>query len=527
MELYSLSPEDILTASEKSFAFLSENKVDRKDALKLKLAAEEVLLTYQRKLGEDTKFELYLEKRMARPRVVLRIAGVSCDPFADLSEEDWILHNLMEKMGTAPVWNYRRSCNEVVLIAGKKKKLSSLVKIVIAVALGIGLGMLARLLPGTLAHEISETWMAPVQNVLMGFLSCLAALFVLLSVTSGICSMGDVSTFNRVGRSLILRLLFALLIDVVLAAVFAPLFFGLSGGEAGKAAFSTLWQMLLNIIPTNIIETFATGNTMQIVFMAMFASVILLVMGPGAQQLVEIIGQLADLLQQLIQYVIELMPIVVFVSLFRMNADGDFSPILSAYKYPLIVLLFCAVYLAVRVLIVSLRYHISPRLLVKKLLPTFWIALSTASSYAALPDNLDICENKLGIDKQLVNVGIPLGQTIYMPGSAFTMLTAVLCCAQIFNVPISFSSYLILTVTTYIVSIATPCIPGAMLSLFALVMTQMGIPSDAMVIIIALDAITDRINTGNDAAGIQLQLIDIAESLAMLDKEKLRSDGKA
>lgn len=526
MEVFNLSSEDIMTATEKTFTFLSDNKVDRKEALRLKLAEEDILLTYRQRLGEEAKLELYLEKRMGRPRVILRVAGVSCDPFAELSEEDWLMHNLMEKMGNEPVWNYRRSCNEVTFIAGKKRSMSSVAKILTAIVLGIGLGMLCKLLPGTLAHDISETWLAPVQNAIMGLLGCLSAFFILFSVTNGICSMGDVSTFNRVGRSLIFRLLIALMIDVIITAVFLPFFFSLSGGVAGGADFSTLWQMLVDIIPTNIVESFATGNTMQIVFLAMFASVMLLMMGPKAHQLVEIIDQLAGLLQQLIQYVIELMPVVVFISLFRLNADGDFSQLASAYKYPLLLLLFCAVYLIARVTVTSMRHRISPRQLIKKLLPTYLITLSTASSTASIPDNIDACENKLGIDRQIVNVGIPLGQTVYMPGIAMTLLIGVLCSAQVFDVPISFPSYLILVVSAYILSIATPPLPGAMLASFTLLMTQMGIPSDAMVIILALDPIIDRIATSSYVVGLQLKLIDIASALGMIDNEKLHSDAE-
>ena len=524
MEIFHLSSEDIMAAAERTFDFLTANKADRKEALRLKLAAEEVLLTYRQEFGEAAKLELYAEKRMKVPCVIFRIAGSSYDPFGKLNEDDWLMHNLMVNMGTAPVWNYRRGCNEVVLTAGKKEKMSSVTKILLAVVLGIGLGMLTRLLPGSFAHDISEDWLAPVQNAIMGFLSCLSALFMLLSVTTGVCSMGDVSTFNRIGRGLILRIMLVVAIDSVFAAIVTPLFFKLSDSGTGSTNFAALWQMLVDIIPTNIVETFSTGNTMQIVFLAIFASMILLVMGHKAHPLVEIIAQLSDLLKELIQYVIMLMPVVVFISLFRLNADGDISQLLSAYKYPLIVLMFCTVYLIAHIAVISLRHHISPLMLIKKLLPSFLIALTTSSSTAALSETLNTCENKLGIDKQIINVGIPLGQTLYMPSVVFEVLVGILCTAQIFDVPISPASYLILIVTAYILSIADPPLPGASVAMFTLVMAQMGIPSDALVIIIALDAIVDRILTSTNVAGLQMTLIGVADSLGMLDGQTLGSD---
>ena len=524
MELFRLSAEDIMTATEESSAFLIENGIDRKDALKIQFAMEEVLLTYQQKFGEDKEFKLYLEKRFGRHRIILRIKGDAFDPFSSLDEDDRLMHNLMERMGKAPIWNYRRSCNEIVFAEGKKKSMSSMMKILIAVALSIGFGLLARLLPGDTAHVVGETWMAPVQNVIMGFLSCLSALFILLSVTSGICNMGDVSTFNRVGRKLIFRLMRGLLIVSVFVALALPLFFPLSDSGAGGADFSSLWQMIVNIIPTNIIETFSTGNTMQIVFLAIFSSVVLLVMGPKAQELVDIINQLSNLLLELIQKVIALMPLVVFISLFRVVADGNVIRFLNAYKYPLFILIISIVYLSCHVLLVSFRHHLSPFLLIKKLLPTMIIGVTTSSSAAALSENINTCEKRLGIDRQIINVGIPLGQTIYMPSVVIMMNVGILCAAQIFDVPISLSSFIILVITTYIIAIATPPMPGASLASFALLMTQMGIPADAMTFIVALDAIADRICTGTYIAGLQMQLVDIAKSVDLLDEKKLHSE---
>lgn len=490
--------------------------------LRIRLAAEEVLLSYKQELGEKALLEVYFEKRLGTPRVVFRIPGASFDPFGNLSEDDRLMHNLMENMGTAPIWNYRRSCNEIVFTVEKKKKLSSLAKILIAVVLGIGLGLLSCNLPGTIAQDICANWMSPLQNAVMGLLSCLSALFILLSVTSGICGMGDVTTFNRIGRRMIFTLLIDLLIVISLASILLTVFFPLAKGSSGQANFSTVWQTIIDIIPTNIIETFAAGNTIQIVFLAIFSSVILLVMGPKAQLLVNMISQLSDLLQRLIQGVIGFIPIVVFTSLFCVNAEGDIKQLFSAYKYPLILLAFCIVFLLIKVTLFSIKYRISPFILVKKLLPAMLIALSTASSTAALPENINTCEKRLGIDKQVVNLGIVLGQTLYMPSAAITYMCGCLCATQIFDVPITLSSYIIFVFTVYFLSIATPPIPGSAMAVYSLLLTQMGIPAGAMAFLIALDPIADRISTATFTAGLQIELVDISNSLDMLDKEKLK-----
>ncbi len=524
MESLRLSAEEIMTAVNITGDFFADSYVESKDVLRIKLATEEILIAFQQELGEKALLELYLEKRFGTPRVVFRIPGASFDPFGNLNDDDRLMHNLMENMGTVPVWNYRHSCNEIVFTIEKKKKLPVLVKILIAVVLGIGLGLLARfILPETITHDICTKWMTPVQNAVMGLLSCLSALFIMLSVTGSIYSMGDITTFNRIGRRLIFTLLINLLIVIVLAAVFLLFFFPLTKGSAGKTDLSVLWQMLIDIVPTNIIESFSTGNTIQIVFLSIVSSVTLLIMGPKAQQLADVITQLTDLLQRLIQGVTVFMPLVVFTSLFSVNADGDIKQFFSAYKYPLFLLILCILFLLVKVSITSIKYHISPRILVKKLLPTMLIAFSTSSSSAALPENMNTCENRLGIDRKVVNIGIALGQTIYMPSTAFTFMCGCLCATQIFNVSVTLPTYLILVFTVYVLAVATPPIPGSAIAVFSLLMTQMGIPSTALAFLIALDPITDRISTCTFIAGLQMELVGISDSLNMLNKENFRA----
>lgn len=521
METYRLSSENITIIEDKIHDYLIEKGIDNKEAIRMQFAAEEILLAYQKELGEKAMVEFFLEQRIGASRIILRIPGASFDPFGNISEDDRLMHNLMKDLGSAPVWNYRHSCNEIFFMIGKKKKMSSLSKILIAVAFGIGLGVLMRLFSPDLAINISEKWMAPVQNAIMGLLSTLSALFILLSVTTGICSMGDVSSFNRIGKKLIFSLLLGLMIVTILCAVVLPFLFPLAKGEAEATDISVLWQMIVDIIPTNIIETFSTGNTIQIIFLSIISSLVLLIMGPNAQELIDIIGQLSELVQHLIHYVIELMPIMVFVSMFRMNANGNVNQLLYAYKYPLFVFLLCFVYLVARFFLTVIKYKIPPSVLLKKLTLTFFIALVTSSSSAALQENIKCCEKKLGIDRKVINVGIPLGQTIYMPSVVYILMVACLVFSQIFNVPVTFPSYCILTFSAFIVTIATPPVPGALLATFTLMLSQLGIPYEAMSIIIALDAIIDRIGTCTYITGLQLKLIDIANDLNMLDKEIL------
>lgn len=67
--------------------------------------------------------------------------------------------------------------------------------------------------------------------------------------------------------------------------------------------------------------------------------------------------------------------------------------------------------------LVCWKCKVKPGVLIKKLLPTFLIALSTSSSSAAFGTNIESCK-ALGIDKKLINFGVSIGQIIFMPAGA-------------------------------------------------------------------------------------------------------------
>ena len=134
---------------------------------------------------------------------------------------------------------------------------------------------------------------------------------------------------------------------------------------------------------------------------------------------------------------------------------------------------------------------IGRHLIVRFLLPTFLIALSTASSSAAFGTNIECCERKLGIDRKLVNFGVPMGQVVYMPIGAVMFLIASLCIGESYGVEISMAWVLTAIFVSGILAAATPPIPGGAMSCYTILFTQLGIPAAGIALAISVDLIMD------------------------------------
>lgn len=150
------------------------------------------------------------------------------------------------------------------------------------------------------------------------------------------------------------------------------------------------------------------------------------------------------------------------------------------------------------------------------------IAVTTASSAAAFNTNVNDANMELGVDRKLVEFGIPIGQVLFMPGLFATLFVAEACLAESCGLTITVPWLIIGFVTNYLVSTACPPVPGTGMMCFSVVFAQLGIPAEMMGIALAIDMITDFPTTAVTVSGWQLTLIDVADSLDMLNKESLR-----
>lgn len=423
---FSLGNEDISRIIEHIDTFLSERKTEKRNILRMRLIIEEALLTYQEKFGSQTEVTLSQERHFRRVSLVLSIPGASFDPFAE-TDRQAVLHKLLTSVGIDPVWSYKHGRNCLVISSERKKKISNLTWILLSLIFGVGLGFGAQLLPESMIAVISDDVLGPLSDTIMSFLSAMAIFLIFFSVIIGLCGMGDMSTFKRIGKKMIGKFMLTLaLFSLVAYAVLLPFFSIVRDGTAalnGKA----FYEMLLDIVPGNVIEPFTTGNTMQVIFLAICIGITMLVLSPKLNGIRDNFVQLTDLVQRIVEFIINLLPIVVFISVFQLVALKQYSIISTVYRYPLLLLLGNGAFLIIGLLRISITKKVNPLLLLKKLLPTFTIAMATASSIAAYTCNVETCRNKLGIHKDLVDVGVPLGQVIFMPGSVVEVFCVALC----------------------------------------------------------------------------------------------------
>ncbi len=511
-----------------TFQALKETNLSKKDMLRFRISVDTAMCTWLEKLGDGCECTFEMNKRFGRLSIVISCKGDMCNPQEAADEGFGNLENssLLQTLGLSVGYSYSNGINYVKLMPGSGF-IQQLMPILIAFALGIGSAFVLKKFFPAFATSFNTLVVDSVFNTLMGMLRAIASPLIFLAVLSGIYGIGDVTSLGTIGRKLIGR--FVKMTFVALAITFLitiPMTnFSFGSYSANADATSDILNMVLQFIPSDIISPFLSGNMLQIITISVACGLIMLVLGERVSELSRIIDQLYSIVQLLMETIGRLVPFFIFISMLSLVLSNNNIQV-KDILLPIIAVIgtFVLLGLVIYPAILKTKYHLKFSLLFKKLLPTFMIALTTASSAAAFSTNIETCEKKLGISSNVTRFGVPLGQVVFMPIAAAEYFIFSILFANNYGVSITPMWVATAFFVSGILSIATPPIPGGGLSIFTILFIQLGIPSVALPIALGIDMLIDYIITAGDIMCLQEELIICGGKTNFLDQEVLLLD---
>ena len=354
-----------------------------------------------------------------------------------------------------------------------------------------------------------------------GFIRLMKMLVVPLvfcSLVTGSSSIGDTKTLGKVGGKTIVFYLcttaLAVTVAIMTALVIRPGIgldmSSIAGSEVTVAESTSAVDTILNIIPENPFASLAQGTMLQVILFALLVGILLAKMKERGSVIANFLTQANDLMMEMTNLVMKFAPIGVFCMIARTFSNLGFDAFVPLLKYMGSVTTGLAVQLCIVYMILLFIFtRLNPLRFLKKFFPVIAFAFSTSTSNATIPLNIETLEEKIGVDRRVSSFTIPLGATVNMDGTSIMQGVAVVFAAQAYGIDLGISG--------------TAGIPSVGLVTLSMVFASVGIPVEAIALIMGVDRILDMMRTAVNITGDAVVTTIVAHQNKSLDKAVFNS----
>jgi Na+/H+-dicarboxylate symporter len=393
-------------------------------------------------------------------------------------------------------------------------------KILLGMFVGIIVGLIFNLALPKEWFDLAKTYVLdPLGMVFINLIKLLVVPIVLVSLILGTAGISDPKKLGRIGIKTIAFFLIttalALVIALSLGAIFKPGVgdFNLEGASFEKKEAPPVIETLLNIIPTNPFQAMVEGNMLQVITFAVLIGFAISRLGDRAQEIKRLVEQANDVLMYLVEAIMKLAPYGAFALIAVAIGGQGFDAIAAMGKYMFVVLLALFVHFSVVYgSAVWMLGKMNPLKFIKGFSPAMAVAFSTSSSNAILPVSMETAQKNLNVPKSISGFVQPLGATINMDGTAIMQGVATMFIAQVYGVDLTFSDLLTVVLTATLASIGTAGVPGVGLVMLSMVLTSVGLPVEAIALILGVDRLLDMTRTVVNITGDAACAVIIAKS---------------
>ncbi|MBE7216311.1 dicarboxylate/amino acid:cation symporter [Shewanella benthica] len=358
---------------------------------------------------------------------------------------------------------------------------------------------------------------------------------VFFSIVTGIAELRDLKSFGRLGSKTfglyLANTAVAIIVSIGLAMWIAPgAGMNLVGDQNASLTSTELpgfIDMIVNIIPSNPIEAFASGNMLQIIFMALLTGGIIKALGDEVQPVVAFFQLGNKIMLKMITVVMSIAPIGVFALMVKLGATFEPDAFLSVLSYMAVIVGLLAFWaLVVYPVVIGITTNISASEFRRKTREQFLFALSTASSNATIPVTMRTLTEKLGVKRSVAGFGVPMGATMNMSGVAIYITVAAFFVGNAFGTPITMEQVPVLAFSVFLLSIGAGGVPGGGIVMIGVLIHQMGLPVEAIALVAALDRVIDMFCTSTNVVG-DSAVVAMVDHSEKLEDAKLNEPVKA
>ena len=399
----------------------------------------------------------------------------------------------------------------------EKKKLSLATKTFIGFGLGIVIG---------LVFGEKATIVKPLGTIFLNMIKMIVVPMVFFSITAGVASLGDLKKLRNIGVKVVGLYALTSALCVGLGLIMANIINPGKGFDLTALSQSTDYEAqampsitdtLIDMFPSNIFTSFTNTNMLQIIVFSVFLGVALIMMGKEGERLLAGVQSCANAMYKITAIVMEFSPIGVCalladsVGAYGLKIFGPLGKlILTVYASDVILVLL--MYIPMVALLAKFP--------VKKWLQGIWkvwvVTASTTSSSGSLPITTSVTNDEFGVSSELSSFSLPLGATINMNGGCIYYAAAIVMTAQIYGMNLTPSALVNIIISTVLVAMGCPGVPGGAIIMTTILLPNMGLPLEIVGLIAGIFRLIDMANTTFNVTGDVVTTMVVARSEGMM-----------
>jgi len=274
------------------------------------------------------------------------------------------------------------------------------------------------------------------------------------------------------------------------------------GFEAKQLPLPEFFAQFLHGLFMNPVTALAQGNVLAVVVFALVLGVALVIGGERYRNILQLLQELLELSLMLVNWIMRLAPFGIMALLIKLVATQDAALLATLAKFIAVVIGTTLLHgMVVLPLLLYLVVRVTPLHFWRGAREALVTAFATSSSSATLPITLRCVEQHLHVKRDLAGFVIPLGATINMDGTALYEAAAALFVANLVGIELNGVQQLVVFLTAMIAAMGAPGIPSAGMVTMVMVLQSVGLPAEAIAILLPIDRLLDAFRTAVNVEG--------------------------
>lgn len=277
-------------------------------------------------------------------------------------------------------------------------------------------------------------------------------------------------------------------------------------------------KVLIDMLPSNPLAAIVENKIIPIVIFSMFIAIALVIEDNNnkekAKPFKDFILSAYDIVLRITKMVLRIIPYGVFALIATAAAKNGMDTLMS------LIWVILAVYIAaflqflfVYTPLISFVARMNPLKFFKGIFPAQVLAFTSQSSYGTLPVTIKSLVEGVGVSENIASFVAPLGSTIGLNGcGGFYPAIVAIFAANVFNVELTIYSYILIVLTAIISSIGIAGVPGSATMSTTVMLAALGLPIEALAMVIAVDSIIDMIRTATNVTGASVAALVVDQT---------------